>query len=135
MNKPKRACIFVEVEYWDCGHKEHKHKTEVVAAKCIEERKHIKPPAPKEVNYKKAVIASRIVINGGTYVDAGKAINLSGARAAQLTKALFRRCIHPSRNPGEIPCYREISEMRKHKKYWLSRIDYMEKYYGVTDEN
>ena len=44
--RPIKKKLVVEVVYWDCGHPDHQHKSEKMAAECIKKRERSAKRAP-----------------------------------------------------------------------------------------
>lgn len=130
--EPKKKTRFIEVEYWDCGNDSHCHRTEAVAKRCIEKAANKISKPPKEVMYRRNIYAARAVINGETLKATGKDIGISSGRVREIVCKILSMSLHPSRNPGEPPCsHYELKDVRRHKEYWLARVDTIARHWGV----
>lgn len=130
--KPTKKTTFVKIEYFDCGNENHRHKTEEVAKRCMERNANKKRLPPCEVNYTRNIHVAREVVNGKTFKAAGEEIGVSGGRAQQIVRKVFRMSLHPKHEPKRPPCsHYNIHEVREHKAYWLERIDRIAAHWGV----
>ncbi len=64
-----------------------------------------------------------LIINGATYIDAGKAFNLSGQRAKDIFHILRRRSCHPSVCIDSVIARKySLNEIRENKDYWVKQM-------------
>lgn len=131
--KPTMRKTWVEVTYWDCGNPDHRHKTEEIAAKCMEKNANKKPQTPVNVRRARWIAAMRAVICGATWKEAGTSIGVSGGRCQQIVRKVMRMSMHPKLLSGPVPDndYWDVREARKQREFWLAQADVMAKEWSV----
>lgn len=82
MNKPQYRKILIEHWYWACNIPDHRHTSELVAAKCIEKRK-LHPPHRHWTLTDYALVLKR-VRNGERQSDIARDMGLSRTRVGQV---------------------------------------------------
>jgi hypothetical protein len=76
--EPKRRVMLLEVEYWDCGNANHRHKSKEVAVVCMEKQSNRTLPrrwTEEEIDRARARKAS-----GETYAAIGRDYGITGGR-------------------------------------------------------
>lgn len=114
----------VEIRFWCCGNPKHHHKTEAIAAACVE-----KAGRPKRKNtewtddLKRRVFLH--VLHGGSWSGAAAIAGISPERARQVVHKMTRQMMHPSRLDEAYPPHTSyyIDEMRAHRDFWARRLD------------
>jgi hypothetical protein len=131
--KPTMRKTWIEVTYWDCGHADHRHKTEDIATKCMEKNANKKPRPPLEIRRARWIAAMRAVVSGATWREAGEQVGVTAERARQLVHKVMRLSTHPKRFSGEYPEHDKynVKEVRANAEFWLDRATDMAKEWNV----
>ena len=124
---------WVEVTYWDCGHQDHRHKTEEIAAKCMKKNANKKARLPIDARRARYIAAMRAVVSGATWREVGETIGVTAGRATQIVHKVMRMSLHPKRFGGEYPEHDkyDVKAVRAHAEFWLKRADDMAKEWNV----
>lgn len=131
--KPTMRKTWVEVIYWDCGHPDHRHKTEEIAANCMKKNANKKLRQPVEIRRARWIAAMRAVVSGATWREAGETIGVTAGRAAQIVHKVMRMSLQPKRFTGEYPEHNkyDVKEVRANAEFWLERAADMAKEWNV----
>ena len=80
--KPMMQKMCVEVTYWDFGNKDHRHKTEEIAEKCMRStaRRIERVTANDNMRMARCIYAMREVIGGKTYREVGQSMGYGTAK-------------------------------------------------------
>lgn len=118
-----------QIEIWDCGIKCHEHMTEDIAMRCIEKhegsRRLKEHPAETKVRH---LLASRAILNGATYLEASKLINVTAGHVKECLRKTIVLCheLNESKFPKDFHYTHVISDInlfRKNKDFWDERFD------------
>jgi len=104
------------IEIWDCGDKSHTHDTETRARHCYNQREF---PL-------RNIRVTVLVVEGATYAEAGRTIDVNAERARQIVAKAFREIrgqVHRRGDPP-YPEGRGIESCRigAEKEFWLKEL-------------
>lgn len=128
MKKPVKKTELVEVEYWDCGICQRRHKSERAAQNCILKSQGKPKLLSEKLQKARDLHMTRMVVTGATYFKVGHWYGLSSNRAQQIVKRTLHKAIYPEIMAGKV-AYQNytISEVRDQKDSWLDRLDILAK--------
>ena len=88
MKKAELKTKLIPVEYWDCGKRDHRHRTEIVAQSCIE--KQHTPIIEKKWTYKACAEVLKEYRRGIKTLDIAKSLGLTRCRVNQIIRKAER---------------------------------------------
>jgi hypothetical protein len=135
--KPKKKTIYVKAEYWDCGHPDHRHKTEKVAQECITKGGNVQKKSLHDqlaINRERWIVATVMMIYGHTAKEAGDQIGVSEGRARQIVKRIISRASRYIDWTKMPECSREIRYVRKSKDAWTNALDKLRDQWEIEAE-
>ncbi|MDE2103896.1 MAG: hypothetical protein KGL39_42060 [Patescibacteria group bacterium] len=134
--KPELQTHLVEKCYWNCGHPSHRHRSERIAARCMEKSANKKPAnIAKKPQW---IQATRAVLNGQTLKEVGESFGISDTRCSAWVHKTIMMATHQSRCQEEIPeptnrhFFSDVSELRKHADFWLPHVEALAKEWGIN---
>ena len=123
--KPQKKTIFVKKEIWTCRKQHHRHISEDTAWSCLS-RISENPAPPKSELIARGIHAAKLALNGTTFKAVGEELGIGDSGARVLVLRHIRRSLHKRYGDTDDEMrsiYLNIKSMRKHKDYFIERLD------------
>lgn len=93
MKSPTEKTILIKETIWDCGNKDHRHKTKSGAGKCIQTQENRNLKMQRAIKRKKrSIIAINAVMNGASMTDLALQFDVSVTTISQDIRTVLWIC-------------------------------------------